>query len=339
MEPRFGHDFSRVRVHTDSRAAESALAVNALAYTVGRDVVFGTGQHAPHTRAGQKLLAHELTHAVQQGETAHAQRHDATIGPAQDAYESEAERVAQLISVRRNAAPIERLTAQPALQRQPAPPKDDAKKKPGEKEVITQPPPQKIPVPQARKEDKAPAKPESKEEKKGVEKAVSVGVETETKREEEKTTTERAGKFSFEVEIPITDKLQLGPVSFLKGASAEASGGLKSGKSGPTSLELETTVKVISLDFEKVKIPLGIADFGISGSALAGAEYSPVKETGAAKIGFAGEAEAKFKRSEESPFFITVKGGVEKTYDKEGNADFKWSPLTWKTGAAVGVEF
>ncbi len=66
FEPRFGHDFSQVRVHTDARAAESSQAVNALAYTVGRQVVFGAGQYAPETSAGQKLLAHELTHVVQQ---------------------------------------------------------------------------------------------------------------------------------------------------------------------------------------------------------------------------------------------------------------------------------
>ena len=67
MEPRFGHDFSQVRVHTDARAAESARAVNALAYTVGRDVVFGTGQYMPGTMEGKRLMAHELTHVVQQG--------------------------------------------------------------------------------------------------------------------------------------------------------------------------------------------------------------------------------------------------------------------------------
>lgn len=66
MEPRFGHDFSQVRVHTDARAAESARAVNALAYTVGRHVVFGTEQYAPGTSEGRSLLAHELTHVVQQ---------------------------------------------------------------------------------------------------------------------------------------------------------------------------------------------------------------------------------------------------------------------------------
>jgi outer membrane protein OmpA-like peptidoglycan-associated protein len=66
MEPGFGHDFSQVRVHADEKAAESARAVNALAYTVGRDVVFGGGQYAPGTSEGRRLLAHELTHVVQQ---------------------------------------------------------------------------------------------------------------------------------------------------------------------------------------------------------------------------------------------------------------------------------
>ena len=66
MESRFGTDFSQVRVHTDGQAAESAQAVSALAYTVGDDVVFGKGQYQPETSEGQKLLAHELTHVVQQ---------------------------------------------------------------------------------------------------------------------------------------------------------------------------------------------------------------------------------------------------------------------------------
>src|SRR5579884_977988 len=66
MEPRFGFDFSRVRVHTDARAAESAQAVNALAYAVGSDVVFDQGQYNPLSSEGRWLLAHELTHVVQQ---------------------------------------------------------------------------------------------------------------------------------------------------------------------------------------------------------------------------------------------------------------------------------
>lgn len=66
MEPHFGHDFSLVRVHTDEQAASSAQAVSALAYTVGNDVVFGAGQYAPRDLIGRQLLAHELTHVVQQ---------------------------------------------------------------------------------------------------------------------------------------------------------------------------------------------------------------------------------------------------------------------------------
>jgi hypothetical protein len=70
MEPRFGRDFSHVQVHTDTKAAESAQAVNALAYTVGQDVVFGAGQFSPGTASGRRLLAHELAHVVQQGDQA-----------------------------------------------------------------------------------------------------------------------------------------------------------------------------------------------------------------------------------------------------------------------------
>jgi hypothetical protein len=66
MESRFGHDFSRVRVHTGSVAAASADAIGARAYTTGCDVVFGASQYSPGTRAGRRLLAHELTHVVQQ---------------------------------------------------------------------------------------------------------------------------------------------------------------------------------------------------------------------------------------------------------------------------------
>ena len=66
METRFGHDFGQVRVHTDARAAESAQAVSAVAYTMGRNIVFGAGRFTPGTHEGRRLLAHELTHVVQQ---------------------------------------------------------------------------------------------------------------------------------------------------------------------------------------------------------------------------------------------------------------------------------
>ncbi len=66
MEPRFGYDFSRVRIHTDARAIESADAVGAAAYTVGAHIVLGKGQPSPGAIAGRQLLAHELAHVVQQ---------------------------------------------------------------------------------------------------------------------------------------------------------------------------------------------------------------------------------------------------------------------------------
>ncbi|TCV86753.1 eCIS core domain-containing protein [Sulfurirhabdus autotrophica] len=66
MEQRFGHDFSSVRVHSDAAAEESARDVNANAYTVGHNVVFGAGRFAPGTHEGRRLIAHELTHVVQQ---------------------------------------------------------------------------------------------------------------------------------------------------------------------------------------------------------------------------------------------------------------------------------
>lgn len=71
MEPRFGADFSQVRVHTDAQAAESAQTINARAYTVGHDIVFNNGQFSPGTQSGMQLLAHELTHVAQQSPSVH----------------------------------------------------------------------------------------------------------------------------------------------------------------------------------------------------------------------------------------------------------------------------
>ena len=97
FEPRFGHDFSGVRVHTDTKAEESARAVRALAYTVGRDVVFGAGQYAPAASDGRRLLAHELAHTIQQSQSPVG----GTLTPTtivanavNDVYEEEANRVA-----------------------------------------------------------------------------------------------------------------------------------------------------------------------------------------------------------------------------------------------------
>src|SRR5262249_11828675 len=66
FEPRFGRDFSDVRMHTNKQAAESAKSIAALAYTVGNNIAFGEDQFAPDSNAGRRLLAHELAHVVQQ---------------------------------------------------------------------------------------------------------------------------------------------------------------------------------------------------------------------------------------------------------------------------------
>ncbi len=70
FEPRFGRDFSHVRVHANQEAAAAALSINARAYTIGHDIVFGGGQYGPTTPAGRELIAHELTHTIQQGVSA-----------------------------------------------------------------------------------------------------------------------------------------------------------------------------------------------------------------------------------------------------------------------------
>lgn len=72
MEPRFGADFSRVRLHTDANAQQLSQRLNARAFTTGRDVFFNAGQYAPDTPAGRELIAHELAHTIQQGESPRA---------------------------------------------------------------------------------------------------------------------------------------------------------------------------------------------------------------------------------------------------------------------------
>jgi hypothetical protein len=66
MESKFGYDFGNVRIHADERAARSARSINALAYTIGNKIIFGEAQYRPYTFEGKRLLAHELTHIIQQ---------------------------------------------------------------------------------------------------------------------------------------------------------------------------------------------------------------------------------------------------------------------------------
>lgn len=94
MEGRFGHDFSDVRIHTDVRAADSARAVAAQAYTVGGDIVFGSGQFKPGTAQGAYVLAHELAHATRAKNRRSATQSCIQVGAPGDQAESEAHRAA-----------------------------------------------------------------------------------------------------------------------------------------------------------------------------------------------------------------------------------------------------
>jgi hypothetical protein len=120
MESRLGHDFSQVRVHTDEQAAGSAHAINASAYTMGDHVVFGSGQFAPASGAGRGLLAHELTHVVQQRAGVPLRN---GIGEVGDRYERQADQAARAIdqgpasSERPELAPASAGPLNPPLQR------------------------------------------------------------------------------------------------------------------------------------------------------------------------------------------------------------------------------
>lgn len=95
FESNIGHDFRDVRVHTDGAAAESAQQIQAKAYTHGNHVVFGSGQYAPNTAAGQQLLGHELAHVVQQSRGGSPGRLE--LGAPDTAAEFEADAVAQQV--------------------------------------------------------------------------------------------------------------------------------------------------------------------------------------------------------------------------------------------------
>lgn len=111
FDRRFGHSFSSVRVHTDQRAAHSASALNALAYTVGSEIVFAPGKYAPWTEKGKALLAHELSHVVQQGSgAAPPQQKPEMSGPLDSA-----ERVADAVA-EEAVAPEDAPYKSPALQ-------------------------------------------------------------------------------------------------------------------------------------------------------------------------------------------------------------------------------
>jgi uncharacterized protein DUF4157 len=110
FEPRFGRDFTHVRIHADSRAAKSAQAVSAHAYTVGNHIVFGGAKFHPQKPESRKLLAHELTHTIQQQGMSSWFGGKLEIGAADDSYERQADLVAEQVTqnngVRLQSSPL-----------------------------------------------------------------------------------------------------------------------------------------------------------------------------------------------------------------------------------------
>jgi hypothetical protein len=98
MGESMGSDFSGVRVHNDSHADQLNQTLNARAFTTGSDIFFSKGAYEPGSSSGQKLLAHELTHVVQQGGSTGSG--PLTLGPAGDTYEQEADRTSDSVMQR-----------------------------------------------------------------------------------------------------------------------------------------------------------------------------------------------------------------------------------------------
>lgn len=132
MEPRFGHDFSQVRVHANTQSAKSARSMNALAYTVGNNIAFAENQYAPDTRNGRSLIAHELTHVIQQRGAGNSRlpQGKLTINQPGDVFEQEADAAAERIMAGSQSGTAISSTHS-MIQRQT--PEGDTKKKPPEK--------------------------------------------------------------------------------------------------------------------------------------------------------------------------------------------------------------
>jgi hypothetical protein len=124
MEPRFGVTFGQVRVHHDARAAESARAVDAQAYTVGSQIVFGSGRYAPRSSQGRWLIAHELSHTIQQaGRETHSplvQKKARGDAASEHALEREADAAANaVVHGGKVGSPLAATPSAPPLQRAP----------------------------------------------------------------------------------------------------------------------------------------------------------------------------------------------------------------------------
>jgi hypothetical protein len=281
MEPRFGHDFSQVRVHTDGQAAESARVVNARAYTVGQNMVFGASQYAPGTSIGNHLLAHELAHVVQQ-EGASTEKslkmHD-PLNPAEVEAGAIANQVMSGIQPLLRTHPV-----QPGIQRQPK----NAPTAAQDEEVKIKPTPKTIPlseIPPAGLKDKvsvtAPAgKSAGDSEREEPEASIQASL-----KDQEVTT-------NLEIVIPVKPLAKgyiLGqPFAIGKGLSLELSMGPAKDAPTPVPVDVAATIaiKAFTLDLKSFRKPIpSLTELGPSVKAEAQFDPTTRKPDFSAKAG------------------------------------------------------
>ena len=114
MEPLFSHDFSNVRIYHDSEADQLSRKLGATAFTTGNDIFFRSGAYSPSSQSGQQLIAHELTHVVQQEGFAPTPGAPLTVGAVDDAAEAEAEQAAEAVTADIQDGQIERRSTRPS---------------------------------------------------------------------------------------------------------------------------------------------------------------------------------------------------------------------------------
>jgi hypothetical protein len=285
MEPRFRHDFSQVRVHTDARAADSAQAVNARAYTVGQNTVFAASQYAPGTSAGKQLLAHELAHVVQQKGASTVQSLE--IDNPHNSAEHEAVDTANQVMM--GMQPLVRTyPAQAGIQRQPANTPTAAK----DEEVKITPTPKTIPISEISPTglpDKASA-------------ATSAGKSTSDQEVEKPEASiqaslkDREVTTNLEIAIPVKPLAKgyiLGqPFAIGKGLNLELSMGPN--KDAPTPVPVDVAasiaIKAFTLDLKSFRKPIpGLTEFGPSVKAEANFDPATLKPDFSAKAGVGAE--------------------------------------------------
>lgn len=343
MEPRFGRDFSHVRVHADSRAAESAGAVNARAYTVGRNVVFGAAQYSPGTSEGRRLLAHELTHVAQQ-QTPVSHSTALSIGPADDAHERAADQQTERAVAGTGVFRPLGSAASHVLRRSPFNvPKDDLKKnqpvKEGpveEKKVITQPPPQEFKGPQITRRHTPASKEHAGED--GIQREFSFGPGFELGLSREGVEPELGMLYKLEYRVPLNKK-KYGHLSIVPELGLSHSVGMQGplGERPQAFIQPEVFVKPFVAEYEKAKPGLGIFGLGLSSTVLSRWTVDPVSGAVIAKFGAGGEISGTYRPFESAPWFLKLSAGIEVLRTKEGGAFYKYSPWHWHVGAAFGL--